>query len=135
MVRTPLLLLCVAAACGDNTDNKRPDAPAPMPDAPVDAVPCVPVANRPMPESVMTGEIAFTATDRELSISVTAPLDRTILFTSVRESEISPQHGDVMCQLLDPGTGVEIKCEHQAMGTDYSGSTADIRVRWTLVTF
>src|SRR5689334_9100808 len=102
------VVLSLSAACGDNLGT--PDA-APMPDAAVDAtpdaVPCVPAANRPAPDLLLTGDLVIDPTIRTIAVPMTTvPLDRSILTFSIRENEFTPRFGSVVCSLRDPGTGV-----------------------------
>jgi hypothetical protein len=81
-------------------------------------------------EGLVTGELVIDAASITAHVSLALPLDRTILFTSVREAEPSPTYGNTMCQLAMDG----ITCQRLTAGTDYAQSDGTIHVRWTVVT-
>ena len=82
-------------------------------------------------ESLSTGELVIDTASTSASAPMAVPLDRTILFTSLREAEPSPSFGNTMCTLAAGG----ITCTRLDAGTDYAGSTGAITVRWTVATF
>ena len=97
------------------------------------------VTQSPVFESLSTGTITLGAADLRVTTPLTVALDRSILFTSMRERENSPQYGAVTCSLhaADPVTATPagITCARNAAGTDTAGSSGVITIRYTVATF
>ena len=111
------MLLC---ACRYHFDDQLADATTVM---------CEPGAV--VVENVITGEVVLAAADVSSAQPVSVPLDRSVMFTSVRQAEPSPQHGATLCEL----TANTVQCSRTLAGTDYAMSTGEIVVRYTIVTF
>jgi hypothetical protein len=89
-------------------------------------------AAQPSPlEDLQSGELVIGAGNLTASVPLALPIDRTILFTTLREAEPSPLYGNTMCELASDG----ITCQRLTMGTDYAASDGTIHVRWTAATF
>jgi hypothetical protein len=92
---------------------------------------CTSAPVRPVFEGMTTGEITIGAMARQVDIPLTVPLDRSILFTSVRENEASPGSGGVICELHDeisPSNPAGITCARNDLG-------GAITVRYSVATF
>ena len=99
---------------------------------------CVSAPQRPVFASLSTGELVIDAMAQEASVPLTVPLDRSILFMSMRANEPSPRHGGVICQLHDAivnGPAAGITCSKNNVGTDFASSNGTITVRWSVATF
>jgi hypothetical protein len=98
---------------------------------------CTSGGQAPVFESMTSGDLVIDAMQAQNTFAVTLPLDRTILFTSVRESEPSPRYGGVTCQLHDVDMvqmlPAGITCDRANAGTD--SGTGQIVIHYTAVTF
>jgi len=124
-----------AVGCGDN-GGAPSDARV---DAPVDVAPDACVPNLRV-ETFTSQELIIPATSNTATAALTAPLDRTILFTSIRHNEPGAFYGAVHCYMHPEQTTAPIKpagitCEKFIDGTDNPASTGQIHIRWTAVTF
>jgi hypothetical protein len=135
-----VLGMASGAGCGDNVAPTKPlDAgpDAPKPDAGPQM--CTPPAVAPTNPVLMSGDLAIDAASTVASVALSVPFASTILFTSLREGEPSPQYGNVMCLLQDADavamTPTGLVCKRNAAGTDTAASTGVINVHWTVVTF
>jgi hypothetical protein len=88
-------------------------------------------ANPPVVSSITSGDLVISAADVQVTVPLSAPLTSSILFTTIRESEPSPQHGDAFCELIAEG----VHCRRNRPGTDSPTSTGTLNVHWTVVTF
>ena len=124
-----ILLVLGLAACGrlgfDPTIATTGDASEDV--LGIDAPAC---ATGPVVESVNTGilQIGNPGTDNTQPLSV--PLDRTILFVTIRQAEPSPAYGATLCELIAAG----VHCQRWTQGSPYPQSVGII-IRWTTVTF
>jgi len=125
-----LSVALAAVGCGDNNDSTV-DA------AVIDAAPdaCVGSTAR---GTVTRGDITIDSTQRTVFMAMSPPLDRSVLFFSVREAESSPRFGAVRCELVPENTATAtpagLACEHESPGTD-SNPVVPITVHWQVVTF
>ncbi|HLL21680.1 MAG TPA: hypothetical protein VK427_06100 [Kofleriaceae bacterium] len=125
----------MAAGCGDNYGSTTP----PVVDAAiVDTMPpdaCVPTTAR---GTVTRGNLAMDASQRAVFLDMEPPLDRSILFYSVRENEPSPRFGAITCELVPAdtvaATPAGLSCRHESMGTD-SVPPVPVTIHWQVVTF
>lgn len=117
-------------------------ASAPFAVSPAGSDTCTPPATRPVFSGHVTGELVLS--DKQFdTVPLTVPLESSILFTSVRENEPSPNHGSVMCRLHDAETitvsgqpvdlPAGVTCMRNAAGTDSGSGT--LTIRYTVVTF
>jgi len=97
------------------------------------------VMQSPVFESLTSGELVIPTNQVSATATITAALDRSILFTSMREREQSPQHGAVTCSLhaADATLGIPagVTCRRNVEGTDTAGSSGTVAIKWTVVTF
>lgn len=82
-------------------------------------------------EQVVSGTLVVGATEVMHVTPLSVPLDRSVLFTSLREAEPSPVYGVTACELKAAG----VACSRPLAGTDYAGSTGEITVRYSVVVF
>jgi hypothetical protein len=87
----------------------------------------------------MSGELVIGNLAQDATFDVTVPLDRSILFTTLREKEASPANGGTQC-ILRPEDPVQltpagIRCRRNTPGTDTPQSAGEIHIRWTIATF
>lgn len=127
-----VLTVLAAAACGDNKQ-------APVDSVPADALPadaCIP-PNLKL-QGVTSGDLTIDPTQREVFLDMAPPLDKSILFFSVRENESSPRYGAVECELVAANTTAAtpagLRCRHESFGSDNLPAT-NIFVHWTVATF
>ncbi|MDQ3296412.1 MAG: hypothetical protein M3619_07505 [Myxococcota bacterium] len=88
--------------------------------------------------TVTRGELQMDASQRAVFLDMTPPLDRSILFFSVREVEPTPRFGAVLCELLAADatamTPAGLSCRHESNGTD-SNPVVPVTIQWQVVTF
>ncbi|CAN5366334.1 hypothetical protein BH11MYX1_BH11MYX1_20610 [soil metagenome] len=104
----------------------------------VGGVACVVPTTVPVLGSIASGDLTISATEQSHSAPLTVAFASTILFTSVSEDEKSPNFGAVICTLhdVDPDLGAAgVTCRRNDVGTDTSGSSGQITIHWTAVTF
>ncbi len=123
------LVAVTSFGCGDN-DSVPVDAAI---DSPPDA--CL---SSMTGGTVTRGELTMDVTQRAVFLDMTPPLDRSILFFSVREVESSPRFGAVSCELVAANatsmTPAGLSCRHESMGTD-SNPVVPVTIHWQVVTF
>ncbi len=97
------------------------------------------VSQSPVFESQSSGVLIIAADQYVATAPLTVVPDRSILFTSMRQREQSPRHGAVLCELhpADALLGIPagITCKRNELGTDTSGSTGAVAIKWSVVTF
>jgi hypothetical protein len=127
-----LVAAMTAFGCGDNANHETNDAQPP--DGPPDA--CVPTTVKL--QALTSGDLPIDATQREVFLDMSPPLDRSILFFSVRESESSPKYGAILCELRPAdtvaATPAGLSCRHESFGSDNTPATP-VTVHWTVATF
>jgi hypothetical protein len=100
---------------------------------------CTVPAAPPVFESLTSGDATIGSNAFTIDVPMTVATDRSILFTSMREREGSPQFGAVKCDLhpADAANGIAagITCYRNQMGTDTAGSSGAVTIHWTVVTF
>lgn len=99
----------------------------------VDGNPDTPVCSAPpaVVEQVTSGILVIGATEAMHVAPLSVPLDRSVLFSTLREAEPSPTYGLTACELTASG----VQCTRPMAGTDYASSTGEITVRYTVVVF
>jgi hypothetical protein len=133
IIRLCPVVLLAFAACGDNLKPAADAGPK------VDAPPrdsCTPPTLQL--NNVMSGDLTMGPTQREVFVDMSPPLDRSILWFSVRHNESSPRYGAVHCALIPAnmttGDPPRMRCRHESMGSDNVPPT-DITIRWTVAVF
>lgn len=112
----------LATGCGRiGFDELPPDS--------ADATACT--VSAPTVERVANGTFVVGATEAMHDALIVAPLDRSVLFLSVREAEPTPDYGAIECDL----TASAISCIRPLAGTDYAASTGELFVTYSVVTF
>lgn len=98
---------------------------------------CTVPTNPPVVSGTTSGDLTISSTQMSNSVALSVPFGSSILFTSTRENEPSPNYGGVMCQLQDADatamTPAGLYCYRNAMGTDTGSGT--IVVHYSIVTF
>jgi len=105
----------------------------------VSAATCTPPANPAVFGSITSGDITLDASTTQTTAGLTVPFASSILFTSVKENESSPQYGAVRCYLHDVDTTnnlpAGVTCRRVAAGTDNPSSNGVVTVHYTIATF
>jgi hypothetical protein len=79
---------------------------------------------------VQTGEFSIPGVDTfNLDIITAVDPTKSILFASIRENEVEPREGAVICELF---SSTEIRCQRQFTS---GGPADDITIRWYVVEF
>lgn len=98
---------------------------------------CTVPSNPPVVSGTTSGDLTISSTQQNNFVALSLPFASSILFTSTRENEPSPNYGGVMCQLQDADatamTPAGLFCYRNAMGTDTGSGT--IVVHYSIVTF
>lgn len=131
---TAAFLVTGLVGCGDNQHPTTNDAPAV--DSGVDVTTCTPTTTKLV--SVTSGDLTMDVAQAANLAPLTVDVPHSILFTSLSESEPSPNYGAVLCDLHEAdqpsmGTAAGISCYRNNAGTDTG--TGMITVHWTVATF
>jgi hypothetical protein len=95
--------------------------------------PCIPVNNTLGAISVQTADLTIGMDDTVAEVNMTpVAADRSILWTTMRQTEKSPQYGHVECHLIGDDL---VHCDRNNAGTDVVDGTGQINIHVQIATF
>ncbi|MDX2089251.1 MAG: hypothetical protein SFX73_15450 [Kofleriaceae bacterium] len=129
---------CGFSVASPTVDDAAPVDTAPQPDQPLqpDTPTCLPPG--PQLSGLQRGSLVFGANDRAAFAPLAdVPMDRSVLFTTLRQREASPANGAVLCRMMpaDSTKPFGIRCQRWTQGSDTPGSQGVIDIQWAVATF